>query len=159
MVGGQGFGHVQFAQDPGIGSLHCDGAPGYVAALSGVLAASEADLGEGFIEAFSAGPGLGQFGVGLLAAADGAAGVPYGDAFDLVGCCFQPLRGGVDDGGLDVLPVGLGSGLPEVRDCLVVAPTCGVKPEFEGLSLLPVGIEPDPSGFGFGSGRVRGVGR
>ena len=131
---------------------------GYVATLSGVLAAAETNLGVGFVEAFASGLCLGQFGIGSLAAADGAAGVADGDTLDLVGSYFQPLRCGVDDRRLDVLPAGLGAGLSEVSDGLVVAPPCCVKPEFQCRPLDRCGIESYPSRFGFGSGGVRGAG-
>ena len=129
----------------------------YVAPLFWVLAAAETDLGVGFVEAFASGLCLGQFGIGSLAAGDGAACVTYGDALDLVGSCFEPFRCSVDDGRLDVLPVGDGAGFTEMGDGLVVAPPCCVKPEFQCRPLDRCGIESYPSRFGFGSGGVRGA--
>ena len=131
---------------------------GYAAPLSGVLAAAEADLGVGFVEPFSSGLCLGQFGIGSLATGDGTAGVTYGDALDLVGGCFEPFRCSVDDGGLDVLPVGDGAGFTQMGDGLVVTPPSCVKPEFQCRPLDRCGIDPYPLGFGFGSGGVRGAG-
>ena len=123
-----------------------------------MLAAAEADLGVGFIQPFSLGLGLGQFPVGLLAAGDRPAGVAHCDALDLVGGCPQPFRRGVDDRRFDALPVGDGAGFTEVGDGLVVAPPCGVKPEFQYRFLDRCGIESYPSRFGFGNGGVRGAG-
>ena len=105
----QGLCHVHLSQDPWVGSFLCDGAPGDVASLLWVLAGTEADLGVGFLGPDAVGLCLGQFHVCLLAAGYGAAGVAYSDAFYLVGGCPEPFRCGVDDVGLDILPVGHGA--------------------------------------------------
>ena len=155
---GQLLGHAEVSQDGAIGAaLRCCPSR-YVASLLGMFAAAEADFGEGFIQPVSLGLGLGQFTVGLLAAGDRPAGVSHSDALDLVGCCLQPFRCGVDDGRFDVLPVGDRAGFTEVSDGLVIAPPCGVKPELQRCSLVRCRIDPYPPGFGFGSGGVREVG-
>ena len=155
---GQLLGHAEVSQDGAIGAAVGCCASWYVAPLLGVLAAAEADLGVGFIQPFSLGLGLGQFPVGLFAAGDRPAGVAHRDALDLVGGCPQPFRRGVDDRRFDALPVGDGAGFTEVGDGLVVAPPCGVKPEFQYRFLDRCGIESYPSRFGFGNGGVRGAG-
>ena len=153
---GQLLGHAEVSEDGVVGAAAGDCRLGYVATLSGVLAAAEADLGVGFVEAFASGLGLGQLPVGLFTSGNGTAGVPHCDALDLVGCCPQPFRCGVDDRGLTFFQLA-GAGFTEMGDGLVVAPPCCVKPEFQCRPLDRCGIESYPFRFGFGSGGVRGA--
>lgn len=110
----------------------------------GVFPASEAGFREGFVQSYACCLVLLQSDIEDLGVADGLAGVPDGDAFHLVWSRSEMGWDCLDDGSLDLLPVGGGIRLSQRFDGLVVAPAGGVKPEFDGFLLFPVGIDPDP---------------
>ena len=138
-----GFGHLEVAEELGVypSGKECFG--GHEAVLMGVLAASEPWFGEGFFESESLGLVFFQLGVEYFGVADGLAGVPDGDASDLVGSREVAFWDGPDDGGLDFLPVGGCVGLSEDFDGLVVGPATSGEPTVNGFSLLGVRVYPD----------------
>ena len=155
---GDGFGHPEVAQDGVINPVAAHRRRRYETSLAGILPAPEFHDPKGFVQALAGFLCRRQLFVGLLAPADRQAGVTHRNAPDLVGRGLQPLRRGVNDLRLDRLPISDAPRFPQPRHRLVVAPSGGVKPQFQRPALLRRRIGPYPPGSRLGSGGVRAVG-